>query len=242
MVSNSRIGETQPISKIFKIMNDEQKITRKPSLVNYKTNLWKLFKKNFQTITGKTFEENKFTCQNLSALFYYFLQDEAFYTHENIIKTESHPSLHKGLLIIGGYGCGKTSYMEAIEVSLKQLKLPAFKTYSTNQVVLEYESCCTQQDKKSFYEKYTNGILFFDDLMSEHKANNFGHIEIMKDIIEMRYNNRKPTFISANYDDHFAGDINQALLKIGNRYGPRVYDRLFEMFNILQFNGKSLRH
>ena len=73
--------------------------------------------------------------------------------------------------------------------------------------------------------------------MTESTASNYGKLEIFKDLFEMRYTNRAKTLISLNY----AGTLDETLDEISKKYGERVYDRLFEMFNIIELHGESLR-
>lgn len=221
--------------------NFQSAIKKKPPINIDKGQLWKLFKSDFLNIYGKKFIETPESLSNLGVLFYYFLRDENFFTHGNLRTDLSLPSFDKGLLIIGDYGIGKTAYMEVFEKCFKTVKSPAFKIYSTNQVVYNYESCNTANDKKYFMEQIIRGNILFDDLTSERIANNFGKVDIMKDILEERYMHRKMTHITLNYKEGYNKDVPAALAHIGERYGSRLYDRIFEMFNIIVFEGKSFR-
>ena len=74
--------------------------------------------------------------------------------------------------------------------------------------------------------------------MAEEKANNYGKIELFKQIFEKRYSNRTKTIISLNY----VGDTVESTLEaFAERYGERNYDRIFEMYNIIELKGESLR-
>ena len=64
------------------------------------------------------------------------------------------------------------------------------------------------------------------------------NVEIFKDILEKRYSNNAKTMVSMNYSGNSVEDTLDA---ISIKYGERVYDRIFEMFNIIDLHGKSLR-
>ena len=64
---------------------------------------------------------------------------------------------------------------------------------------------------------------------------------MFKELLEVRYENNAKTFITCNFDPNNLKDIQKALDQFLLRYGGRVYDRLFEMFNIIEFKGNSLR-
>lgn len=170
----------------------------------------------------------------------------------------SEPSLDKGLMIIGGKGIGKTSIIRTINDMLfysrnnpftvqdiegthqllSRYKI-GFSFITANDVVDEYERCTTDFDKSYFHRKYDFGFKYFDDVMSEEVASNFGKRDIFKTIFEKRYSNRAKTMISLNYSED--QDLGKTLSAFGNRYGDRVFDRLFEMFNVIELKGNSLR-
>ena len=239
----NRRAETLKLDKLIKpeLINSTSIIKKSHQVTIDKEKLWNLFKNFFEKINGIEFKKTPESVTNLSILFFYFLRDEKFFEHANLRTDLSSPSFYKGLIIIGGYGIGKTAYMKVLEKCLKTAKFPAFQIYSTNQVTNNYESCETAHDKKYFMDDMTRGTILFDDLTSEHVASNFGKVDIMKDILEERYTQRKMTHITINYKEGYYKDVPAALANIGERYGSRVYDRIFEMFNIIVFEGKSFR-
>lgn len=208
-----------------------------------KSRLWKIFKRNFKQISGNDFIENKETLQNISILFFYFLGNSSlFLSHPNLVKLDKHKSnLDKGLLIIGGYGVGKTETMKALELTFQFEKGCRFKVFNANSVVNEYEEAKTAEDKKCFNNKFKNGVRCFDDVKTEREASNYGKINVFKEILEIRYANKKKTFIICNYKVGFEGGVEMALQEFGEIYGGRVHDRLYDMFNIVEFKGLSMR-
>ena len=186
----------------------------------------------------------------------YFLNKNGFYKSP-ILNKKSVPNLEKGLLVIGNYGTGKTSIFntfylmffnafkdniciktkDELLINLGHFKLN-FGFHSSNEIVREFECLKSPEERNVFWKKYGNGTRYFDDLTTEHQASNFGKIELFKDILEARYSNKTKTFISLNFHGN---SVEETLDFLAEKYGERVYDRLFEMFNIIELKGKSFR-
>lgn len=220
---------------------------------------YELFKVGFKVFRKKDFDENANDCEarkfarTLSA---YFIERKDF-VRSPLLNRKSEPSLQKGLMVIGDYGTGKTSVFKTFyEMFFRATNYPVpvfdveghqqilgrynfgFRFSTANEAVKEYETLATPDDKDFFWSKYTKGMHYFDDIMTENQASNYGKIELFKDILEIRYSNSAKTLVSLNY----VGDsVESTLDAFGERYGERVYDRLFEMFNIIELKGSSLR-
>lgn len=204
--------------------------------------LWKLFKSKFPEVNQRPFIKIEgVTVKNMEPLIYYFSKDERFFECENLRKELSVPSFDKGLLIIGNFGNGKTSTMKVFEKIFKGIPEVGFKGYSANEVVTMFEKCSTDVDREYFENQLWRGIRYFDDLKTERIASNFGKVNIFKEIIEERYNRKAKTHVTCNFKKDNPGDINAALDEFEEKYDGRVYDRLFEMYNIIEFKGKSFR-
>ena len=224
--------------KYFDTLKKEAgKIIEVPQLT--KNNLWNLFRQSFYKNENRNFIVNKTTLDNLQPLFYYFLGDKNF-KKSKALSNLSSPSIDKGLLIIGTYGNGKTSIFKAFETALRSTNI-RFKGFTANEVVNRFEACVRPTDKDEFYKTMNYGTRYFDDVKTERTANNFGKAELMKDILEARYINKVRTYITCNFKEGADGDVELALLEFRDKYGNRVYDRLFEMFNIVVFKGESFR-
>lgn len=198
------------------------------------------FKHEYKSQTGKELLVDQERLDDYKTILCYFTQDERFFKCKNLSQ-KSTPSFDKGLLIVGGYGNGKSSIMKALSSALKYYSVRQFRFYTANSIVDKFESCETTQDKKSFWKTFSNGTLCFDDVKTERDASNFGKYNLFKDIIERRYDYDARTFFTCNYHPLKPGDLDAALAEFGDRYGARAYDRIFEMFNIIEFKGKSLR-
>lgn len=205
--------------------------------------LWINFLKNFEELTGKEFEQNENSIENIKTIMYYFLRDEKFFKCENLIDL-SFPSFTKGLLIIGNYGNGKTSTMNAIQKTLCGIKGYTFTSYNANEVVKLFESINNENfdlNRKDFDQKMCTGDVYFDDLKTEREASNYGKVNLFKEIIELRSSRNFKTYATCNFDPKYPNDIVRAVDEFALKYGERVYDRIFEMFNIIEFKGKSFR-
>jgi len=219
-----------------KIHNPKEKKVFKPSV----TQIYQIFSKLFKIQFGKDFIKTDNTLSNLKVLLYYFAQDPRFFESELLITKLSEPSFEKGLLIVGDFGIGKTAIMETFSKVFKSTP-KGFRCTTANKVIDDYEKCENSSQKSDFWNRLTLGTIYFDDVKTERIANNYGNLNIFKDVIEKRYSSNRLTFITCNYKSGAEGDINQALEEFGELYGGRVYDRLFAMFNIIEFGGKSFR-
>lgn len=76
--------------------------------------LYELFLKTFEEVEGKKFIETEASRSNLKILIHYFLGDRRFLSSKLLLSL-SEDSLKKGLLIMGGCGCGKSSMMRSFE-------------------------------------------------------------------------------------------------------------------------------
>ncbi|WP_053970844.1 hypothetical protein [Mangrovimonas sp. ST2L15] len=205
-----------------------------------KTQLWEKFIDQFARIHGKEFIYEEQTIENFMPIFYYFLRDPRFFDCSALKGDLSIPSFNKGLLIIGGFGVGKTDIMKTFETLFKRFDGLRYKMFSTPSVVNTFESCGTPEDKSAFFKNMKTGTILLDDLSSEEIASNYGKTDIMKRVILERYDSRLLTHMICNFSN-LEMDVVQTLQDLGDRYGSRVYDRLFEMFNIIVFKGKSFR-
>lgn len=214
--------------------------------------LWKIFKAAFKEINGRDFVKNEQTIKNIEPLIYYFSKDERFFHCENLTRL-SNPSFEKGLMIVGTFGNGKTATMKTFEYIFSKIPALSFKGYSANEVVKLFERGASESLKDEFDKMIFRGSRYFDDVKTERTASNYGKVNLFKDILENRYTNMNPlpkygekqirrfTHITCNYKEGFEMEIEPAVDEFGELYGGRVYDRLFEMFNIVEFRGKSFR-
>lgn len=206
-----------------------------------KESLSKVFRYEFYKLHGKKFQCDNIISKNIEPIFLYFLESEAFFDCENLRQNISAPSFRKGLLLFGNVGVGKSHIMMVFQKLFAKYQPHRFVIIPTNEVVDKYEAIKTPEDRQLFYKIHTNSTILFDDLNSEKMANNYGHVNIMKEIILRRNTLNKKTHLTMNPLPGFENDINGSLLKLGDNYDQRMVDRLYEMFNIIELKGKSLR-
>jgi DNA replication protein DnaC len=204
------------------------------------------FYKAFKHTECKDFDNGGGRLENLMCLINYFSKNQEFFNSNRLCKSEngdfvSEPSFEKGLLVIGDFGCGKSSIMRAFKALFDGHQL-TFKSYTTNNIVTTFESYESGSERTEYINRTKTATAYFDDVKTEKDASNFGKHNLMKDIIEERYNRGNKTYMTCNF---CKGDskksIPSALGEFNTKYGPRVFDRLFEMVNIIEFKGRSLR-
>ena len=228
--------------------------------------LYELFLQVFQIVNGKKFNEahNDYGSRKLArTLLAYFTENKSFY-RSPLLNHKSEPNLKKGIAVFGDFGVGKSAIVETFYTIFKtaetnrvmvkdkfgtdqilgRYKL-SFGFNTSNSVVQEYEGinrCNKESDKEYklhlFTKKHHYGFRYYDDMMSERTASNYGKLELFKEILEERYSNRSKTMISLNYHEN---SLEKTMDVYAEKYGERLYDRFFEMFNILELKGESLR-
>lgn len=204
--------------------------------------IWKFFKESYKIETGVKFNETTESIKNIEPIIKYFAVDDEFFKCDNLIKTMNQPSFSKGLLIIGKFGNGKTSIMKALGRLFNHYNMPIkFTCVNAHDLVTEWEGISTQGDKTAFFAKYTCKALYIDDVKKERKASNYLVTEVVRDILEKRYDKKLKTFITCNYREEDKVGVLKDAIQEFNRYGNHIYDRVFEMFNIIEFKGKSFR-
>ena len=239
-------------SKLISFQENQKKAVITPAVIEYNKRLWNrsepkkrtyndllnALKLQFAVNEKSTFDDNQLN--NINTILYYFLKDKKFFQCSNL-SSLSKPSFDKGLLIVGGYGVGKSVTMECLHKLFLNTEFH-FKFSSANKVVSNYDGLKNSDEKKSFFNSVCDHRMYIDDLKTERDANNFGRINLFKEILEERINNKKMTFASCNYaPDDDSNSLQLCLEEFHNRYGARVYDRIFQMFNIVEFFGQSMR-
>ena len=166
----------------------------------------------------------------------------AYFSNSELLEKEYKGKLQKGLLIHGSVGVGKSIIFEVLEKLHKRYHHKQFSVKNVNALTLMDESIrylsnpTLPQNDETLYKKYSITIIHFEDLGLERKIQHFGNsIELMDEYLLLRYNE----FRKRGLKTHVTTNLNLESLK--KRYSPQLYDRLFEMFNILEMPGKSRR-
>lgn len=124
---------------------------------------------------------------------------------------------NKGVLICGGYGTGKTTIARVFA------RLMKYKQTTCIKVIQEHPN----------WRKYEIGEWYFDDLGAEMEPTyaKRSNLKAISALLEQRYYNGSKTIITTNLTPD----------EIGEQYGERMQDRIYEQFNIYSLLGGSHR-
>jgi DNA replication protein DnaC len=154
--------------------------------------------------------------------------------------------LSKGIFLRGPYGTGKTKIMTAF--STWRGNKHHFRMVNCRDIQKEAAeigfSALTKYAQKSYHYKQgmyhkDNGFIIycFDDFGAEKTTKFYGaDINVMEELIQDRYIQSEETGMIT----HATSNLKDGIL-IEQVYGPRVRDRLRQMFNFIDLNGKSFR-
>lgn len=143
---------------------------------------------------------------------------------------------HKGLLLHGDIGTGKSTMLEIVKrfcaiVRPKENGYSySFRITTAINIAAEFNSHGYDGIRTYVDTKHQA----FDDLGCEpRKVIYYGTmVNVMEHVILGRY---------GRFDDFTHLTTNLTMDEIKSEYGPRVYDRCKEMFNVVEMNGKTRR-
>lgn len=155
----------------------------------------------------------------------YFLRDEQICKKQQI-------DLHKGMMLTGPIGCGKTTLMNLMRYLVENTNRYIIK--SARDVTFEFI-----QDGYDTIHRYSRGKLYnteyknfcFDDLGTENNIKYFGNeCNVMAEILLSRYD----LFVAKKLVTHITTNLSATELE--QTYGNRLRSRLREMVNLIGFD------
>jgi DNA replication protein DnaC len=155
--------------------------------------------------------------------------------------TQAFPVVQKGLMLIGPPGIGKT------HIAVSVLREVIRRTGARG---LYYDTRALLRDIRTTYNPVLHmaemdvirpvmeaEILVLDDLGAERLTDWVE--ETMSLIVNTRYNERRPTIFTSNYEDiPDEGELNSLLVRVGFR----LHSRLREMCEFLEYDGPDYRN
>ncbi|MGC3978425.1 MAG: hypothetical protein QM751_09495 [Paludibacteraceae bacterium] len=165
-------------------------------------------------------------------LFTWFLRDEQQAQYLGI-------NLHKGILLTGPVGCGKTSLMQLMRILVPQQQ--RFGIKSCREITFDFIKDGYETIQRYSSYAYTNTINpphphthCFDDLGAESTLKYYGNqCNVMGEILLSRYDH----FINNHMITHTTTNLSASELE--SYYGNRVRSRMREMFNLIAFDSTS---
>lgn len=148
------------------------------------------------------------------------------------------PKRKTGLFLNGECGNGKTTMANALGsliriIQDRSVEDPRKRNYLLSESATDIADYARQELKEKLRGIRSTPILHIDDMGVEPSAMKVWGNEVspITDILYYRYDNMLFTLVTSNLNDE----------DIFDRYGHRIGDRFYEMFDVLQFENQSYR-
>lgn len=177
---------------------------------------------------GNSFKIDQQDLPTLYKLLIYAIRDE-----NNTAKAKI--DLHKGILLSGPIGCGKTSIMQLIKPFFA--KAAEYKIKTCREISFEfakngYEALAPYTEKSNYQLKLPGYC--FDDLGAEQQIKHFGNdCNVMAEILISRYEH----FVANQCTTHITTNLSAS--EIEKLYGNRLRSRMRSLFNLITFEANA---
>lgn len=170
---------------------------------------------------GKAFRIYDEDREILYKLCNYYIKDDANCKKFNI-------DVHKGILLSGPVGCGKTSLMKLLRHIVPHHK--PYEVIPSRNIAFAFNNIGYK-----IIEAYGDKKFYcFDDLGIEPTGRHFGKdCNVLGEILLSRYE----LFLNHNILTHATTNLNAKELE--DRYGNRVRSRMRQLFNLISFDSKA---
>lgn len=145
----------------------------------------------------------------------------------------------RGLLLMGTCGVGKTHLAVAALVEIINMGKPGRLLFCNFQDLIQEIQASFDSDEVPSKSEILRPLLEADllvlDELGSQKPTTFVQ-DILYYVINTRYNEQRTTIFTTNYFDTPPESKEESL---GQRIGTRLRSRLYEMANLIQFNGAT---
>jgi len=164
----------------------------------------------------------------------YFLRHPEFLDSD--LFTTGNPSFHKGILLTGGYGFGKSIIMRTFSFILRSY--PSLEPYpeQTPMRFLDVEQLCEMSENETEWRilKLGRHHTCIDDLGAEEREQLYRYKNPIRPLLRHLFNKPKADF-------KIMATTNLGPEELGKVYGGALFDRMMGCFNVIELKGQSMR-